>query len=53
MAGLLIEPVPQDRDGGRGERGDPVFAAFAVAGHVRAGAQVQVGAGETGQFGDP
>jgi hypothetical protein len=36
---LLVEPVAQDGDGGRGERGDPVLAALAVAGDVRAGAK--------------
>jgi len=28
-------PAAKDSDGGRGQRGDPVFAAFAVAGDVR------------------
>ena len=53
LPALLVEPGAQDRDGGRGERGDPVFAALAVAGDVRAGAEVHVGAGELGQLGDP
>ena len=50
---VFAEPVAQDGDGGAGERGDPVFATFAVAGDVRARAEVQVSAGEPGQFGDP
>ena len=50
---VFAEPVAQDGDGGAGERGDPVLAAFAVAGDVRARAEVHVGAGEPDQFGDP
>jgi hypothetical protein len=44
------EPFADDGDGGLGQRGDPVFAAFAVAGDVGAGAEVQVGAGQGGEF---
>jgi hypothetical protein len=50
---VFAEPVAQGRDGGAGERGDPVFAAFAMAGDVRARPEVHVGAGEPGQLGDP
>jgi hypothetical protein len=50
---LFAEPVAQHGDRGAGERGDPVFAAFSVAGDVRARAEVDVCAGEPGQFGDP
>src|SRR3954451_7723788 len=50
---LLVEPVLQGGGGAAGERGDPVLAAFAMAGDVRAGAEVQVVAGEPNQLGDP
>jgi hypothetical protein len=50
---VLAEPVAWGGDGGAGEWGDSVFAAFAVAGDVRAQAEVHVGAGEPGEFGDP
>ena len=40
----LGEPLAQDRGGGLGERRDAVFAAFAVAGDVGGGAEVDVGA---------
>ena len=53
VGALSVEPVTQDGDGDRGERGDPVLAALAVTGDVRARAEVQVGAGEPDQFGDP
>ncbi len=36
-----------------GQRRDPVFAPFAVASHVRAGARVHISAGESADFGDP
>src|SRR5215208_6113358 len=50
---VFAEPVAQRGDGGAGEWGDPVLAAFAVAGDVRARAEVHVGAGEPDEFGDP
>ena len=50
---VFVEPCAQDRDGAGGERGDPVFATFAVTGDVRARTEVQVGAGEPDQLGDP
>ena len=36
-----------------GERGGPVLAALAVAADVRAGAEVDVVAGQAGELGDP
>jgi hypothetical protein len=42
----------QHGDGGAGQRGDPVFAAFAVAAHVRGGTQVQVLDAQVGQLAD-
>ena len=53
LAVVFGEPVAEDRDRAAGQRGDPVFAAFAVAGDVGAGAEVHVSAGEADQFGDP
>jgi len=47
------DPGAQHGDGGLGERGDPVLAAFAVAGDVRPGAEVHVVWCEGEQFGDP
>jgi hypothetical protein len=41
---MFAEPGSQDRC--VGERDDPVLAAFAVVGDVRAGSEVQVGAGQ-------
>ena len=35
-----------------GQRGDPLFSAFAVAAEVGAGAELDVGAGEGGELGD-
>ena len=46
----LGEPGFQHPDGLAGQRCGPVFAAFAVAADVRAGAQVRVLAGEAGEF---
>ena len=46
----LGEPGPEHPDGLGGERGCPVFAALAVAADVRAGAQVDVLAGEAGEL---
>jgi hypothetical protein len=48
-------PTAKDSDGRRGQRGDPVLAAFAVAGDVsaRTCTQMYVTAGEAGQLGDP
>jgi len=43
----------QDGDGVLRERGDPLFAALAVAGDVRSCAEVNVAAGQAGQLGDP
>src|SRR5262249_10557650 len=40
------------RDGAGGEWGDPVFAALAVAGDVRPGAEVDVADGEPGELGN-
>ena len=34
-AAVFVEPCAQDRDGAGGERGDPIFATFAVTGDVR------------------
>jgi len=53
IAALLVEPGPEHGDGAAGEWGDPVFAALAVAGNVRAGTEVDVGTGQAGQFRDP
>jgi hypothetical protein len=47
------EPGPQRGDGAGGERGDPVFAAFAVAGGVGTVAEVNVADGQAGEFGGP
>ena len=49
----LGEPGSEHPDGLAGERGCPVFAAFAVAADVRAGAEVDVLAGEAGELGYP
>ena len=52
--GRRVRPARRaDRDGGAGERGDPVLASLAVAAHVRAGAEVQVVDAQAGQLGDP
>ena len=53
LTGLVVEPAAKHGDGAGSERGDPVFASFAVAGDVGADAEVDVGAGERGEFGDP
>ncbi len=56
LAGVAVafgEPGPQDCDGDLGQRGDPLFASLAVAGDVRACAEVDVAAGQAGQLGDP
>ena len=42
------EPFAQVAEERRGERGDPLLASLAVACDVRAGAEMQVGAGEGG-----
>ncbi len=46
----LGEPGPHDLDGLGGERGGPVLAALAVAADVRAGPEVDVLAGQAGEF---
>jgi hypothetical protein len=53
LAGVLAEPAAEYFGGGRGERGYPLFAAFAGAGDVGSGAQECVGPGEGGELGDP
>ncbi len=47
------KPPAQGGGGAGGQRGDPVFAALAVAGGVGAGAEVDVAAGQGGEFGGP
>ena len=42
LAAAFGEPGAQHGDGAGGERGDPLLAALAVAGDVRAGAEVDV-----------
>ena len=44
---------PAGRDRAGGQRRDPVFAAFAVAGDVGTGAEVDIAAGQGGQLGGP
>src|SRR5205814_9904600 len=46
----LCEPGPEDLDGLPGERCCPVLATLAVTADVRAGAQVDVLAGEAGEL---
>jgi hypothetical protein len=53
LAGEFGQPSAQDRDGGAGERGDPVLASLAVAAHVGAGPEVQVVDAQAGQLGHP
>jgi hypothetical protein len=50
--GEFFEPFAQDGHGGGGERGDALLAALAVAGDVRAGAEVDAAGGEGGELGD-
>src|SRR5439155_7706727 len=54
VAGLALsfgQPGPQDLDGGRGERGDPLFAAFAAAVQVSTWSEVDVAAAQADEFG--
>jgi hypothetical protein len=51
-AAALGEPLLQDSCGLPGQRGGAVFAAFAMAADVRAGAEVDVADGQAGEFGD-
>jgi Glycosyltransferase family 20 len=50
---VLGEPGPQRGDCARGERGDAVLAAFAVAGDIRACAEMDIAAGQAGELGGP
>jgi hypothetical protein len=52
-AAALVQPGPQRPGHLRGDRGAAFLAAFAQAADVRAGAEVDVGAGERGELGDP
>ncbi len=52
-AGRSAEPGLEHRGGRRHQRCAPVFSAFADGVHVRAGGERDVGAGESGEFGDP
>lgn len=49
----LGEPDPQDRDGPCGQRRDPLFASFAAAADMGAGAEVDIRAAEPDQLRDP
>jgi len=49
---MFGQPDLQHFDGLPGQRGGAVLAALAVPADVRSGAEVHVGAGETGQLGD-
>ena len=51
LAGAFGEPDAQHGDGCGGQRRDPLLAAFAVAGDVRAGCEVHVGAVQAGELG--
>jgi hypothetical protein len=48
--GTFGEPRAQDRGGLFGQLGDPLLAALACGGGVRAGAEVDVAAGKAGQL---
>jgi len=50
-AGAFGEPCLQGGDRFRGQRCDPVFAVFAVAGDICSGAEVNIGAGQSGELG--
>jgi hypothetical protein len=55
LAGLAAAfgyPAAEHRDGLGGERGDALLSAFAGAGDVRPGAEVDIAGGQPGQLGD-
>src|SRR4051794_39786519 len=52
-AATFGEPVTKDGDAGGGERGAAFLSALAFAADVRAGSEVDVGAGQVCQFGHP
>jgi len=45
------EPAAQNRDGGGGERGDPLLAGLTEAADVRSGSRVQAADGPAGELG--
>ena len=51
MAVVFGQPDPHHLGGCLGQRGGAVFAALAVAADVRARTEVDIAAGEAGQFG--
>src|SRR5450755_353708 len=52
FAAAFAKPRVESVGGGFCQWRDAVLAAFAVAGDVRGGAEVRVGAGESGELGD-
>jgi hypothetical protein len=53
LAAAFVKPRAQQRDGAFGQWGDPLLAALAGGGDVRAGAQVDVAAAKAGQLRGP
>src|SRR4051812_2403234 len=49
----LAEPLRQDLNRFRAERGEPLFPALPFAANVSPGAQDEVGASQANEFGDP